>query len=397
VDILPIPPAAHFMSSVSPGRFLAAAAVAITAACTSLPPPAASAPPVVVDTLWYISARARAEGRDTRRLTDSLEFGIVVTARPVGRDPLVADLDLAVVDSVRLSEAGFISTLAERAREVAAGTPPAVLSVHGFGTSLHEAWDHGAQAQVRSRSRGPWVVFAWPSNGAGVTWPRRGQLFSRAYREDSASAVASRAAFARGARVVLDAVGGARLLVVAHSLGAQLVGEALASDSVLRARLGADPLRALAFFAPDVETNRFGDVYVPSVAPLARRVVLYAAADDRLLTMSRLVNGSDRAGLHIGRPPLVRAGLETVDVTAGLSAESWLLRVFGTHHALRRASAALFDLMHVVGGGHPAECREALGTAVPHEDGGWRLTPDAPPPIGSVGGCAGASATARPQ
>ena len=371
-------------------------ALVATAACGTLPPPGAAPPPVAVDTLWYVSARAREGGRDTRRLADSLEFGYVLSKRESGViDLLGGRIDVRLVDSVRVSQAEFVALLGARARATPYGGPAAVLSVHGFATSLHEAWDHTAQAMIRSQGRGPWVVFCWPSNGTGVTWPRLGQLFSRAYREDSASAVASRESFARAAGVVLDAVGGSRLLVVAHSLGAQLVGESLAGDSALRSRLTSSPLQSLAFFAPDVERSRFSDVYIPALGPLARRVVLYAAADDRLLAMSRLVNSTHRAGLISERAALVRNGLETVDVTAGLSAESWALRVFGTHHALRRASAALFDLVHLVGGGYPPECRGALGTAELDGDGEWRLTPGAPPPVSALEGCASLGTVSR--
>lgn len=75
----------------------------------------------------------------------------------------------------------------------------------------------------------------------------------------------------------------------------------------------------------------------------------------------------------------MRPGLETVDITDGFSAEGWLQRHFGNHHSIRRASALLFDLSHVVAGGVDPECRAILGTGTRDGDGVWRLGPAVPP------------------
>lgn len=356
-----------------PRRLAVAAAGVLTAACTPLPPPSIPPVPATADTVWYVSARARVDGRDSRRLADSLEFGYAVYARRRVDPWITGRVELALADTARLSREEFVTSLRARMMSVAAPEDFAVLFVHGYGTSLREAWSHTVSSHIRSRSRAPWVVFCWPSNGAGVDWPRPGEIFSRAYRDDSAAAAASRPAFAQATRATLAAVGGGRLVLAAHSLGAQLVGEALAEDLPLRVTLGADPLRAVAFLAPDVESRRFGDYVVPAVTPLARRVVLYASARDRLLTVSRQIHKSDRAGL--GWPSaLVRPGLETVDVTNGVAAEGRWQRVFGTHHAIRRSAATVYDLAHVVGAGLAADCRAVFGSATLAANGSWRLT-----------------------
>ena len=355
--------------------------------------------PTAIDTLWYVSARARDNGRDTRRLADSLEYGLVIRRAARGSDSLTRggdsltrdgdfltrDADVTPIDSVRLTASAFASAL--RSRAESRDDSLTVLYVHGFGTSLHEAWEHAAQSSVRSRSSAPWVVFCWPSNGSGVAWPRAGEFLVRAYRQDSAAAVASRAAFSQAVRALLPAVGGANLVVVAHSLGSQLVGEAIAGDSVLRAALATDPLRALAFFAPDVESRRFNELVLPAVLPLTRRIVVYASSVDRLLALSRRVNHSERAGL-IRSATQSHAGVEIVNVTNGFAAEDRLRRVFGSHHALPRASAALFDLLQIVARRFPAECRATLGTARREAEGVWRMTAIRPPEPEAVSGCA---------
>jgi esterase/lipase superfamily enzyme len=196
---------------------------------------------------------------------------------------------------------------------------------------------------------------------------------------------------------VHDAVDGDRAMLVAHSLGGQLVGETLARDAALRQRLAAAPLRAVAFVSPDIDVARFGDVLVPTLRSLTERVLLYASSDDRILAMSQLVNDTERAGRIADAPrgPAVRNGLESVDMTDAEYADSPLVHAFGTRHALRRKSGALFDLVHIVGAQMAAQCRATLGTAERLPSGAWRLT-DAPvPEVAEVAQCATVAAAVQ--
>lgn len=369
---------------------LASGSLSGCAALAGSPAASASRP---VDTLFYISARAREAGKSVPRLATALEYGLVITYRSTLADPNEGRVAFDVVDSVLLTRDAFIAQL--RARVVTPADPDAfaVLYTHGFATGLGEAWEHSASSRTRARSTRPWIVFAWPSIGSGVAWPREGVIFSAAYRADSASAVASRGAYAAALGTVRDAIGGSRILAVAHSLGGQLIGETLASDTALQVALRADPLRAIAFVSPDIQAARFGDTIAPRIRPLSQRVVLYASSDDRMLAMSEVVNDSERAG-YIGDSkcgPIVRDVLETVDMTDGAYADSDLIHTFGTRHALRRKSAVLFDLVHVVGDQHLATCRATLGTAAMLPSGAWKLLKGAVPSPDAALQCAAAS------
>lgn len=376
-------------------------AVAITglvSACAPVPPRTVPEPGTrLLDTLFYISARGRDEGRAAVRLADSLEYGLVISEQSVRRDLHEGSVDFVVVDSVRLTRSEFVTAL--RARTVTASDTSAfaVFYTHGFGTSLREAWQHSASSRLRSRGTQPWAVFAWPSIGSGVAIPTTGDPFHTAYRLDSTSAVASRGSYAQALTAVHEAVGGSRLMMVAHSLGGQLVGETLMADTVLRGALSRDPLRALAFVSPDVNAEHFGDVLVPSVRPLTHRLLLYASADDRVLFMSQVVNDSERAG-RIARArigALVRGGLETVDMTDGAYADSPFIHAFGTRHALRRKSGALFDIVQIVGGRMDPLCRQTLGTAQLLSTGVWKLRAGTLPALSDLAKCAPAALAPR--
>lgn len=325
-----------------------------------------------LDTVWYVSTRARVEKRDSHQFADSMEFGYVLHSHLGTSDPFAGTLDVVLEDSVRVSATEFIAgvraaTFGNGARDVAS------LYVHGFGTSLHECWEYASESRIRSRSGAPWVAFCWPSNGSGVARPVRGAIFSSAYVSDSAAAAASQPGFVRAVELTLEAVPAAQLMLVAHSLGAQLLGDALSAPTNLRAHLTSHPARAIVFAAPDVEVNRFADELVPALQPLTERLVVYISGRDRMLALSRARSGTVRAGAS-PRIPRLRPRLETVDATGGLVAENGFQQLFGTHHALRRASSVIFDLVHVVGARRHAECRTLLGTAAPRPDGVWQLS-----------------------
>ncbi len=370
------------------------AGLSFGAGCVAANPqraPARAAAPadVPVDTLFYISARARENGRETARLAQTLEFGMVITRRSTVPDPNEDAVDFVVLDTLLLSRDAFIAQLRTRVMQAADPDAFAVLYTHGYGTGLSEAWEHSTSSRTRARSTQPWVVFAWPSIASGVAWGDA-NIVAAAYRQDSTSAVASRGAYAAALSTVHEAVGGQRILAVAHSLGGQLVGETLAQDTALRAMLARDPLRALAFVSPDVEAARFGDVIVPTIRAMTRRLLLYASSDDRVLAMSEFYNESERAGRIADARcgPIVRDALETVDMTEGVYADSRLIHAFGTRHALRRKSAVLFDLVHVVGEQREAACRAVLGTGMLEPTGVWKLTSAPIPAANAVVSCA---------
>ncbi len=367
-DTLIVPPSAR--------RSLVIAAIALATASAACAPTAtpqlAAGPAIRLDTLFYISARARDDGRETNRLADALEYGIAISSQPIGDTDGAA---LRVVDSLLIPRSFFIALLRERLDR--SDDRFAVLYTHGYGTSLHEAWQHSLTSRARSGGREPWIAFAWPSIGSGVAWPRAGKLLTSAYSQDSAMAASNEASYAEALQSVVLAAGGSRVMVVAHSLGSRVVSTAMVRDEPLRAALIADPLRAVAFVSPDIAAERFTDVVVPGLQPLTSRLLLYASTDDRVLALSQFVNESERAGRFpdAARGPLVAAGLESIDMTHGAFADSRLMQLVGTRHALRRKRDALFDLVQVVGAGRAAGDRVLLGTAEQLPSGAWRLLP----------------------
>ena len=335
--------------------------------------------PIQIDTLWYATARQRDGNRLVYAFADSLEYGFYRVATRANIDAMRAGLHLRVIDSGRLSSTAFLAAVAAPSPDT---NNVVVLSVHGYKTNHNKAIRDAAESYRRSGSHARWVVFSWPSTGRAVNWTQAGGFVTGAYREDSVAAAKSRPAFVRLASALHATLGGQRLVVVTHSMGAQIVSEALAGDSALHGRLTANPLRAIGFFEPDVPADRFANYSMPRIKPVASRIALYASRNDLMLQISRVVNRSERAGLVRG-PPVVADRLETIDATNGLSSESFIRRSFGTHHAMRRESGALRDFFDIVVSGAPAECRVLRGSAAQRSDSSWRLVPFR----GTVGVC----------
>jgi esterase/lipase superfamily enzyme len=341
----------------------------------------------VADTVYYLSARAREAGRDTRTLADTLEYGLVVMRRHVGApDDLAISRD--IIDSTLLDSLAFTTLLRERVRQQRAPFDFAVLYVHGMGTSLHEAWQHTAAARGQAGHDVPWVAFCWPATGSGVAWPRSNALLTAAYRRDSLMADESRPLFATAMAAVRRAVPSDQLILASHSLGGQLTGDVLRTDTTVRAELLRSPLRAVAFLMPDVDAARFRDSVAVSLPPLAHRRVLYVSRNDRALQAAGLSRNSDRAGLRNDDSwvPPAASLVETVDVTRARTTEGWFQRHFGTHHAIKRQTGLLFDLVHVIGTRRNARCRERTRMAVRADDDVQELQPLLPP-VDSVLAC----------
>jgi esterase/lipase superfamily enzyme len=372
--------------------------IPFVAACASVPtavvPPSpdsgarAAYTATTIDTTWYITNRARRDGRLVRAAADSLEFGFVVSrfrqrVGPGTGGPFVEGMDADQIETKQLSRDDFTAAL--RARD-STGTAGAIMYVHGYAVTFGLAITQASDIGHRGSHRGAVVVFAWPAHASVVSWPSTSAVFTRAYRNDSAMAVASHPAFREAASIVRDATGGGNLTIVGHSLGSRLVSEALAEPSALRDSLVAKPLPSLVLFAPDIGLSRFRDTLAASLRPVAARRIVYASDDDRLMTISRLVNHEYRAGQATAARTLVPLGIELVDVTNGRRVNGALLRLVEPGHGMRYASAALYDFFSVVRG-VPESCRPASGIAERAEDGTWRLSGGPVPAEATLVGC----------
>ncbi len=346
-------------------------------------------PDTVADTTFYITNRVRRAGILQKARSDSLEFGLMVVRfadfpSTALADQLLRPLTSKIVDSVRLSREEFVRALAEADARSAPTGDGAVMYVHGYATSFRRGISQASEIMHRGRTEGPLIVFSWPANRALATLPTRRALISGAYREDSATAVASQPALREAIGLVLSAVRPGTLTLLGHSMGAQLLAESLRGASPLRAALTAQPARALVFFAADISAQRFRDSLAVPVVALAQRRVIYAANNDRMLSISHLVNRTPRVGQANAAKELGAEDIEVVDVTSGVRSDGFWRSFVDPHHGMRFAGSALYDFFGVIRG-MPASCRVNNGIANLMGERVWRLTRTPIPP--TLGAC----------
>jgi esterase/lipase superfamily enzyme len=148
------------------------------------------------------------------------------------------------------------------------------------------------------------------------SWPSKAGLFDYAYDRDSA--MWSRDAFEGVLSSLVSSSGGGRVHIVAHSMGTMLALESLRQ---LYARYGdtvASKIGGVVFAAPDIDMDVFSSA-IPRIGPLAGKITVIAATNDRALALSgQIAGGMTRVGAA-EKAVIAQLGVRVVDA----SQEGW--------------------------------------------------------------------------
>lgn len=203
-----------------------------------------------------------------------------------------------------------------------------LIYVHGFNQTFEAAALDAARLSDGIRFAGETMVFSWPS---------RARLLD--YDYDRESAMWSRDALDQVLEDLLASPTIGRVNIVAHSVGTMLTMEALRQ---LYAKLGdyaADRVGAIVFASPDIDMDVF-TASVQRIGPLAPKVTIITATDDRALAVSRWVNGSTTRVGAAEKAQLEKLGLRVIDATAqgwGILNHDLFLSNAGVRQAIRDA------------------------------------------------------------
>jgi esterase/lipase superfamily enzyme len=189
----------------------------------------------------------------------------------------------------------------------AAGARDVLIYVHGFNQTFEAAVLDAARLSDGIRFHGDTLAFAWPS---------KAKLLDYGYDRDSA--MLSRDALEKVLDGLMASPTVGRLHIVAHSIGTMLTMEALRQLYARQGDAAADRLGAVVFAAPDIDM----DVFISSVdhiGPIARKITLLTATNDRALAVSRwMAGGMTRVGAA-QKAQLEQLGLHVIDA----SQEGW--------------------------------------------------------------------------
>jgi len=178
--------------------------------------------------------------------------------------------------------------------------------IHGFRYTFEEAALDAAHLSDAISFRGDTMVFSWPSKAG---------LFDYSY--DRESAMWSRDAFERVLEGVMLSPTRSRVHLVAHSMGTMLTLETLRQLNAHYGEAAADKIGAVVFASPDIDIDVFTSS-IERLGPLARKITIVTATNDRALALSRrLAGGITRVGAA-EKAQLERLGLNVIDAS-----DSW--------------------------------------------------------------------------
>ena len=175
--------------------------------------------------------------------------------------------------------------------------------IHGFRNTFEEAALDAAHLSDGISFNGDTMVFSWPSKAG---------LFD--YVSDRESAMWSRDPFERVLDAVMLSPARSRVHLVAHSMGTMITLEALRQIYARYGDAAADKIGAVVFASPDIDIDVFRSS-IERLGPLARKITVVTATNDRALALSRkLAGGITRVGAA-EKEQLERLGLNVVDAT----------------------------------------------------------------------------------
>jgi esterase/lipase superfamily enzyme len=238
----------------------------------------------------------------------------------------------------------MVQSISKMTREqfVAAMANPAdslMLFVHGYNVSFTDAAFKSAQIAFDVHYQGRVLMYSWPSKGG---------MFD--YDYDRESALVSSDALFDLLKLVKNEAKVSKIIVVAHSLGSEVLIGALQQAFLSGTKLG---ISELVFAASDVSANLY-KLRGKQIVEAADKVTLYASSTDLALLASLKKSQTDtRMGYVLKSGPTIVKGVETIDVSAvGQD-------MFGLNHSTFSTSRAVIDDIGriIVSGDHPPEKR----------------------------------------
>lgn len=175
-----------------------------------------------------------------------------------------------------------------------------LLYIHGYNIDFEKSCRRGALLQRALGLKERLLLFSWPADGNMLK-----------YTWDEADLVWSVPHIAEFLDLVVSAIGDGNVDVVAHSLGARGIFQALNRLSYRTS--GKIILNELVLIAPDIDIDIFRQE-LPQLKNVARRITVYVSDKDKALKLSQEVHGYPRLG-QAGEELTIFEEVETIDIS----------------------------------------------------------------------------------
>lgn len=251
--------------------------------------------------------------------------GTVPTAR--GRAVIDTELHFAAASVQNFdTDSQFRNAMRNRLRS---GNHEAVVYVHGFNTTFGQGIYRVAQLSHDFNIPGVTVHYSWPTLASpfGYAYDRDSALFAR----DGLEALL----------LQLNAAGAHRIVLIAHSMGAQLLMETLRQMAIGGQRGTLNKIGGVVLISPDIDVQVFHSQAV-RIGALPEPFVIFTSQKDRALQLSaRLTGQQERLGT-----------IRTADQIADLKVTLFETAAFssGTGHFNAATSPALIRILAQIGG-----------------------------------------------
>ena len=218
----------------------------------------------------------------------------------------------------------------------------AVIFVHGYNVSFHDAALRAAQIGFDLSVKGTMAFFSWPSQGS-----------LGGYMADSATIEASEQDITNFMTDFVTHSGAEAVHVIAHSMGNRGVLRAVNRIAQRAQQKSGVPFGQVILAAADVDSDTFRQL-CGAYAQVARRTTLYVSERDRAVEASHWLHQFPRVGLM---PPVcVASGIDTVAVT------NVDLTLLG-HGYIGDARGVLTDIYQLITKGSPPKHRFGISEA----------------------------------
>ncbi|MCG2628267.1 MULTISPECIES: alpha/beta hydrolase [Bradyrhizobium] len=216
----------------------------------------------------------------------------------------------------KLSREEFASAIANPADSL-------MLFVHGYNVPFSDAAFKAAQIAFDANYKGRVMIYSWPSKGGLAD-----------YDYDRESALHATDGLFDLLKLIKTEGNVSRIILIAHSLGSEVVLGALQQAALSQTALG---ITELIFAAPDVDR----DLYLEranQIKAAAGAVTVYASSTDlALLASMKKAQSKSRMGYVTKSGPTLVSGIETIDVSAVGS------EMFALNHSTYSTSRAVLD------------------------------------------------------
>lgn len=202
-----------------------------------------------------------------------------------------------------LTREQFLAFVKERLATSSRYKDHAVIFVHGYNTAFDSAIYRTAQMAYDLKFDGAPFLYSWPSGGTfeSYTYDRESAGQSQPFMRDFLD-------------LVVKETGAKSVSIIAHSMGNQPVLQIL--RDLKYSKPAGVVISQIILAAPDVDRDNFENI-AKEIKGMAKGVTLYAASNDRALSVSRRFNGGvPRAGDVPTTGPMILSGIDTIDVTA---------------------------------------------------------------------------------